>query len=48
LCSAGHAISYGTAAEVSGEENSQFAAPPAAFTLAPLAGSWGRHSSRFL
>jgi hypothetical protein len=36
---AASAISYGTAAEASDEENSQFAAPPAAFTLAPLAGS---------
>jgi NADH:ubiquinone reductase (H+-translocating) len=45
---AASAISYGTAAEVSGEENSQFAAPPAAFTLVPLAGGRRRHSSPFL
>jgi len=41
-------MSYGTAAEVSGDENSQFAAPPAAFTLVPLAGGRRRYSSPFL
>jgi NADH:ubiquinone reductase (H+-translocating) len=45
---AASAMSYGTAAEVSGEENSQFAAPPAAFTLVPLAGGCRRYSSPFL
>jgi hypothetical protein len=45
---AASAINYGTAAEASDEESNQFAAPPAAFTLAPLAGSRRRRSSHFL